>query len=307
MGKVGIIVDSSCGLMQKEAEKKGLYYAPIVINFDGKDMKSGVDITNDFLYKNMTMKSKVKTSAVPMATMFDLITKAEKENDSVIIITISKYISSGNDNAKVIAKDFKNVTVYDSKFVTPWIFHILDTILDLASKGKKDKILDLLARQDKAMWGILAPETLEFLYSGGRISKTQYIMGNLLKIIPLIPLINGELDNTGVIKTRSETKAGKRMADELDIEYKRLIKSGIKKNELEVATINVNSKKIHKEIRKALEKKGYENIGVGFMTPEIISHTGPKLAGCGIRMKNLAIKDKPKSKAKAKPKAKATK
>ncbi len=288
MGKVGIIVDSSCGLTKNEAEKKGLYYAPIIINFNGKDMKSGVDINPEFLYHNMNLKTQIKTSAVPMGTMLDLVKEAAAENTSVIVITISKHVSSGNDNAKVIAKDFENVTVYDSNFITPWIEHILDTIVDLAKEGKREEILELLERQERVMWGILAPNSLEYLHAGGRISKTQYIMGNLLKIIPLIPLINGSLNDTGVLKARTEIRAAKKMANELDIQYKKLIKSGIKEEELEVATIEINCKKFQKEIIRALEEKGYKNTGTSIITAEILAHTGPILVGCGIRMRNLA-------------------
>ncbi|NOQ50564.1 MAG: DegV family EDD domain-containing protein, partial [Mycoplasmataceae bacterium] len=276
MGKIGIIIDSSSGLTKKEAESKGFYFAPIIIDYNGVEKKVGVDIDNEFLFKHMNKNSKFKTAAVPMGVIDELIKKAIFENDRVIVLTISKYISSGNDNAKIVAKNYKNVYVHDSTFITPWIEHILDTLIQLANENKYDEIIDLIKLQEQANYALLAPSSLEFLFAGGRISRTQYLTGNLLKILPIITLREGSLQKDDVIKARTEKKAAKKIAGLIKKVYDEAIKNNF---DVECAIISSNADDFEKLVVEAMEKHDLTNLVQTNITAEIVTHIGPKFVG----------------------------
>ena len=209
--KTGIIIDSSFGITEKEAKKVGLYFIPIMVIMDGKEYKSGIDIDIDWLVKNLKKDSDFKTAACNPSEIINVYRKALKDNDHVIYIPISKHLSSTIETAKMISNEdeFKGkVTVYDSKFIGPWLLQFKDKFKNMIKGGATfDEFIEVLDSQKDRMIGWVYPNNLERLYHSGRLSRARYLSGSLLKITPIIEIKNGSLNDGEVIKTRSKEKA----------------------------------------------------------------------------------------------------
>lgn len=284
MKKIGILLDSSCGLSKKQAKSMGFYFVPILIDFDNKEYKSGIDINTNFLIKNMKPETKVSTAAITLGTLKISFDEALEEVEELIFISLSKHLSSINSTAKQLAKNYDGkVHIYNSDFITPWIQSEIPFLKDALKKQLSVKeIFSELDKHKNKMIAFLTPSSLSFLYKGGRISKKQYIAGNLLKIKPIIVVKNGRIDSEDVIKTRTLGKAYNKMIN-LILERKR---------ELECEGFITNlvllsmDKKINTELFKdKLEENNIKKIKETFLSPEIIAHVGPNAMGIGLVIK----------------------
>ncbi len=282
--KKGLLIDSSTGLTKKEAEEMGFYYISLIINLDGKEYKSGINIDNNFLLKNMNLKTKVQTSTAKLGELEEEIDKALKKVDQLLIITISKHLSSMNSMAKVLVDEEKykgKVFVYDSNFITPWIYHSFKQIKEWMENDniKMDYIIKKLDFIQDKMNAFLIPDTLDFLYAGGRITKTQYIAGSFLKVLPIIIVKNGRIDSEDIIKKRTITKAYDKAIEILKKQYNNWIKKGYR---VELKIINLNSYKNFAILKEKLEKEGFKDFEETIIAPEIVCHIGPRATGFGL-------------------------
>ncbi|BDV03343.1 MAG: 6-phosphogluconate dehydratase [Candidatus Hepatoplasma scabrum] len=282
--KKGLLIDSSTGLTEKQAREMGFYYSSLIINIDGKEYKSGINIDNKFLLDNMSLKTKVQTSTAKLGDVEQEIKKALKEVDQLLIITISKYLSSMNSMIKVLVDEEKykgKVFVFDSNFITPWIYHEFVNLKKWIENDevKMEFIIEKLSFLKDKMNAFLIPDTLDFLYAGGRITKTQYIAGSFLKVLPIIVVKNGRIDSEDIIKKRTINKAYDKAIEILKKQYNNWIKKGYR---VELKAINLNSDKNFSILKEKLQKEGFKEFEQTIIAPEIVAHIGPRATGFGL-------------------------
>ena len=136
--------------------------------------------------------------------------------DEVIIITISSKISGENNALKMLFEDNKNVLVLDSMLAVGGIRLIVDFLnrnKDIPFNEIETKVNEFIPRVH-----ILAiPETLRNLLKGGRLSKTEWLLGSILQIKPTIGFKEGKVrvvsKNRGIKKAMKEVAS---MLNELD-------------------------------------------------------------------------------------------
>lgn len=281
MKKIGILLDSSSGLTAKEAKSYGFYFAPILIDFNDKEYKSGINIDTNFLLKKMKPETKISTAAITLGELKKQFDNALKEVEELVFISLSKHLSSINSTAKALAKQYNGkVHVYDSEFITPWLYELIPALRKLLKRNATVKeIYDLLDIPKNHMLATLAPSSLDFLYKGGRITKRQYYGGNLLKIKPIIFVRNGAINEKDVLKTRTLAKTYEKMinfalADKKELEEKGYI--------VEFKILSMDKKENQELFKKKLEEKGVKKLKETFLAPEIVAHVGPNAMGLGI-------------------------
>lgn len=286
MAKVAIMVDSEFGLTETQARDIGFYFLPININIDGVEMKSNVDLTMEYLFKNLKKSTKISTSAPSILAFQEEFRKALKENDHVIYFSLTKHFSSINGTAILTSQEeeFKGkVTVYDSEFICPWLLYYKDRFLNMM-KGDAtlEEYLEVVSLQGQHMKGWVFPENLERVYAGGRLSKSQYIAGTLFRITPVIPIIQGRINNGGIIKTKSINKAIASIVKN-SIDYLEELKNkGIEGEILIVCISNPNENEYLNDIIKLFSGRGYNDLTVKWTSPAIACHLGVGGIGAGV-------------------------
>ncbi len=290
MKKVAIMIDSEFGITETEARELGFNFVPVIIIFDGKEMKSNVDLTLDFIYKNLTPKTDYKTAAPKYGDIENEYREALKTHEHVLYIPISKHLSSTYNTAKLIADEdeFKGkVTVYESEFIGPWIMYYKERLLNMmAADAPLQDYIDILSLQnDGVMKAWLFPKNLDRVYASGRLSKAQYLAGSLLKITPVMPVIQGAINNGGVIKTRSIAKAINTVVENT-IAYKDELESQGKEAEMLIACLDMPERNEFLSMMKdAFKEKGYKNIKETWLPPAITGHVGIGGVGAGCVIK----------------------
>lgn len=205
MVKFRIITDSSCGITQEEAKKYGVKVLPLTLQYKQKDYLDGIDISTDDFYSMLFTQNEKKdlfktvfgnekkefpkTSQVPPLEFKKAFEECFENNEIPIVLPIAACLS-GTYQSACIARDMfedKEIYVIDSKTALGCL-RIM--ILSLISKDFAT-INEVLAEINYMIAHITfyaVPDTLEYLYKGGRLSKTSAILGNLLQLKPIIML-----------------------------------------------------------------------------------------------------------------------
>lgn len=197
--KIAIIVDSSASLSVEEINKLGWNFLPLYINIDGKEYADGVDFTSENIFEFYKKSSKAHTSASNLQEAKNLFDKLSKTHDKVIMYPISTELSSQYANLSVLAQEYDNIDVIQSKNICELIVLDLFNFLDkkIQSLSEYEEALKDLGTYKKDQQVLLVPKYPDSLVKGGRLSPTAAAIAKLLKIVPIIEFKNGALVKYG--------------------------------------------------------------------------------------------------------------
>jgi len=283
MKKVALIIDSSFGLTEKQANEYGMYFVPIIITIDGQEKRAGINMDLNWFYENLKDDSEFKTSACLPIDIINEWRKALKDNDHVLHIPISKHISSTMNSAKLISQsnEFKDkVTVYNSEYIGPWFLSIVPQLREMIkSDVPLEEYIKLLDNVQTHMVGWIIPKNLERLYRSGRITKMQYIGGSVLKIVPVLKINGGRLDQDEVVKKRSNKKAISYIVNNIISNIKNINADNKKAKIIIVVLEKQENSPYLKLICDEFKKKGYQNYTILPLASTLLGHIG--LGGIG--------------------------
>ena len=209
-----IFVDSGSSIKKDELAKYNVELIPLKILIGDREyLDDGIDLPIDKFYKLIeTEKEFPKTSLPQLDVLEKRVTEYTNNGDEVVIITISSKISGENNALKMLFEDNKNVLVLDSMLAVGGI----RLIVDYLNRNKDipfDKIEEKVNEFIPKIQIMAIPETLRNLLKGGRLSKTEWLLGSILQIKPTIGFKDGKV--RVLSKNRGLKKAMKEVASML--------------------------------------------------------------------------------------------
>lgn len=267
---VRLLVDSGCSIKQEEAEKYNIELIPLKILLDGKEYNDGVDLSMDYFYDALINKKQFpKTSLPSLVDLEDKVNEYTSAGDDVIILTISSGISGTYNAIKLLFEENDKVLVLDSKLAVGGMRLIVDEINRYRNEGF-DVIKDKVEKIIPKIRIMAIPETLNYLFRGGRLSKAEWIFGSVLRIKPVIGFKNGKVNVSA--KKIGHKKGMEYIADalrefECDPNYDIVASYTYDKKNLD-ELISITDKKYLPQIRV------YDNLD-----PAIACHWGPNAYG----------------------------
>ena len=214
-----IITDSASDTPQWVIDEYNLLVIPTPVVIDEKDYFDGKTIRPEEFYSILRSGKDVKTYHINSQMFYDNFLPYAKKGDEVIYICFSTGIA-GTYNAANIAKmqlleEFPtfNLTIIDSKCACTGFGLATYYALLMQKKGaSKQEIIDGIVWHCKHMVHIFTVNTLEYLFKGGRLSRTQAIAGGLLDIKPILHVNDiGALE--AIEKVRGRQKSLKRLIE----------------------------------------------------------------------------------------------
>lgn len=195
MAKVKIFTDSTADLSQELIQKHHISIVPLYVGFGDDTYKDGIEITTVQLYDEVKKVGKLpKTSAPSPADFINAFKKSIDEGNEILYIGLSTKLSSTIQNARIAASEFPDakIEIVDSLNLSTGIGLLVMKAVDYANQGMNikeisSKIRELVPKIETAF----VPDTLDYLYLGGRCSALQSIFGNVLRIRPVIKVIEG--------------------------------------------------------------------------------------------------------------------
>ena len=280
LSKIAILTDSASDITPDMIEGLDVAVIPIRLKIGENNYKDGVNLSKkEFWHKLLTEKVMPKTAQPSPAEFRDYYEELfNKGYEKIISLHISSKMSGTQQVAKVareMLKKEKDIIIVDSKSVTfGQAYQVLEAAKMIKSGAKLEDILARLYEIADKMKIYFAVSDLTYLEKGGRIGRASSMIGNLLKLRPVLKLEDGEV--TLETKTFGERGAISYMEKILKNEGKNSIYLytawGGTNQELQSTDI---LKKTADTMRK-IEYKGRFEIGA-----TIGSHSGP-VFGIGI-------------------------
>lgn len=196
---IKILVDSSadCVLQDGIAD----FIVPISVNIDGRDYQSGIDITSDEFYKLLlNCKEFPRTSQPSPQTFIEIFEQIKSDGDQLIYLSLSSCLS-GTYQGALIAKemvDCDNIYILDTLGVTHIIGVLASYARNLINQGlSAGEIVDKCEELKNKIKVYAGVDTLEYLYKGGRLSRTSATVGEITCIKPIITISDGRVEAIG--------------------------------------------------------------------------------------------------------------
>lgn len=194
--KIGIVVDSTTGSRFKNDFFADASIVDLTINVADKSYIDG-ELSNEDILKFVDKKIKVQTSQPsPESFLNAFKEQLDLGYEHVICLTISKGLS-GTINSANLAKDMivnDNIIVIDSKTVGPGVTFLLEVINQGIEQGLEfTEVINKVNQKIDDITLYFSIEQLGALVAGGRLSKFQATIGNILKIKPILNFTQGSL------------------------------------------------------------------------------------------------------------------
>lgn len=192
---IRITTDSTCDLGES-IQKRGIGVVPLSVILGPKTYKDGIDIVPQDIFSYVAKTNELPKTAAPSIGNYEDFFRPYVENgDTVIHFNISSKSSSSYSSAVGAAKLFGDkVHIVDSKALSSGQGLLVMKACDLAEEGKSaEEIVNTVnILRDKVNTSFI-PDRLDYLFKGGRCSRMQMYGANILKIHPMITMVDGQL------------------------------------------------------------------------------------------------------------------
>ena len=218
---IKILADSASDLTVEDCQKYNIEFLPLTVQLDGEEYEDGVTISPKEVYDAMRDGKAPKTAQVSPQLFKDSFEKHVQEGNTVIYLAFSSELSGTYQGAKLMEQEVKenhpdaNLHIIDTKCASLGYGLVVLRAAELANNGASvEEILAASKHNAEHMEHIFTVDDLEYLYRGGRVSKTAAFVGTLLKIKPLLHVEDGKL--IPLEKIRGSKKVYKRMLEIMD-------------------------------------------------------------------------------------------
>lgn len=208
--KIAWITDSTATLSKEYITQHHIHVVPLEIIFGSESFKEDIDITAEAFYKRLAESKELpKTSQPAIGEFVSLYEKLKEEYEYAIAIHASSALT-GTYQTSVSAAAMVGlpIEIIDSKIGSYALGKMVQKGIELEQQGKTyEEIVSYLQTLPDKGRLYMIPGSLEQLHKGGRVSTTQALIGNLIKLRLLIKFDNGKAVLFDKIRTDSKAKA----------------------------------------------------------------------------------------------------
>ncbi|MFD2042712.1 DegV family protein [Ornithinibacillus salinisoli] len=197
---IKILADSASDLSKDHYNEYDIEMVSLTVHLDEKDYEDGQTIYPKTVYDAMRDGKAPKTSQVSPQTFKSVFTSYAESNQPLIYLAFSSELSGTYQTAKMMEQEVKEefpeapIHVVDTKCASLGYGLVVLEAAKMAKAGKSvEEILNDATRRATHMEHIFTVDDLEYLYRGGRVSKTAAFVGTLLKIKPILHVEAGKL------------------------------------------------------------------------------------------------------------------
>ena len=208
--KIGIVTDSGSDLPWDFAKENNVKIACLYMYVHDEEFREDENFDRDAYYKHF--EEEKAFLHIPKLHLYSFVPKTSQPNPKdytdaylehinegakdIIVITISQGLSgsinSANLAAKQIKRQYKDVNIYVVSSLSasyPEVF-LIRMALNLIKKKKysAEEIAKILQEQAVKIKTIILLPTLRYLWKGGRLRTTKFLLGSLLRKKPIVTM-----------------------------------------------------------------------------------------------------------------------
>jgi len=274
---IRVVTESVADLPSEVAQQWGIRTVPYLITWDGTTYLDGVELDPGRLYEAMHHGTQSVSTGFPSAKAFeDLYRQAADGADGIVSIHISGDLSGGYAQAAQTAAQLSGlppIRAVDSRTISMAQGYVALAAAKRAAQG--GTLEEVAAAAEKArdeVHFIAAVDTLEYLFRGGRLKRSTYLIGSALRIKPMIATVEGKLQPVG--RARNSGQAIKKVAA--------LVEERARGKTLHLTVVHAGNPEGAQALLAAVKSVAEPVDGyMGQITPALGAHGGPGLvAAC---------------------------
>lgn len=275
---VKILADSACDLSEHHYNEFDIEMVPLTVHLNGEDFKDGIDLLPKTIYDAMREGKNAKTSQVSPQAFKAIFTSYAKTNQPLVYLAFSSELSGTYQTAKIMEQEVKEeypdapIHVIDTKCASIGYGLVILHAAKLAKGGAPtEEIIESAKNRALHMEHIFTVDNLEYLYRGGRVSKTAAFVGTLLKIKPLLHVEDGKL--IPLEKIRGSKKVLNRMLEVME-------KRGIDLENQVIGICHGDDQERAEQLAAMIKEKfGAKDVVIEMIGSVIGAHVGPGTIG----------------------------
>jgi len=267
--RIALVTDSTSQIPPEWVAERGISVVPVEVIINGLAYSEGVDISSAAITAAMYAHEDVSTSRPAPSRFLDAYRQAAAGGaEQIVSAHLSAELSGTYQSALLAATDSPvPVEVVDSRTVSMGLGFAVLSGSDVARAG--GSVADVVAAikgRAGATRVLLYVDTLEYLRRGGRIGAASALLGNVLRMKPILTVRDGVV--TPLEKTRTSAKALTRLA-ELAIE-------SAGRGDVDICVQDLDTIERNRELAETLAfKLPSANITRGSVGAVVGSHVGP--------------------------------
>lgn len=198
MGGVAVVTDSTADLPRSIAERRGLHVVPMSVAFGSEVLVSGISIDVEEFYERLAGAAELPTTSQPAPAWFEeaYAACADAGAEAVVSLHVSSALSGTVDLARQVAAAADlPVTVVDSHQVSGGLaLMVLAAQRRAQAGGSAEEVTQAAAAVRDRLSSMVVVDTLDYLRKGGRLTGTQALLGTVLRVKPILGLVDGRLE-----------------------------------------------------------------------------------------------------------------
>lgn len=213
---VRIITDSASDIL--DGQYPGVTVVHLSISFSDGEYLDGVDITHRQFYEKLIETDDLPRTSQPAPFAFTQAIEGVLEEEpeaEIVIVCLSSKLSGTYESALAAAAPFgERVRVVDTLSVAVGEKALVESGLRMAEAGASAAEIEAALNIEREKIHVVALlDTLEYLYKGGRISKTLAMAGGMLSMKPVVTVQDGEVALLG--KARGSKRGNNLLIEEI--------------------------------------------------------------------------------------------
>jgi len=273
---VKILTDSTSYISEEICKQLDIKKVSLTVSWDDISFKEA-DIKNEDFYRMMEEKGIPKSSQPSIGEILEEMKKVVSNGDSLVGIFLSSEMSGTYSSALMvkgmILEEYKDaqIEIIDSRSNCMQLGFAAIVGARAAKEGKTlNEVVEIVKQNLRRSRFLFVPNNLEYLKKGGRIGGAKALIGNLLKIIPILTVENGK---TAVLtKVRTKKNAIAAMVE-------KLIKDSYIYGLKEIVVHHINCYTEALDLSKLIEEKLGVKPNIVDIGPVIGLHVGPGAIG----------------------------
>ncbi|MDY0236516.1 MAG: DegV family protein [Gudongella sp.] len=271
-----ILCDSACDLPEDIISELGIDVLPIMVINGEKSYRDRIDISPKEVYDNMREGVVYKTAQITPLIFQNKFEELTKDGSSVIYIGFSSGLSSTFQSAnlaKLTIEEEKpgvDIEVIDTKSASGGYGFIVHEAAKALKNGKtKEEVIEIIHFNINNIDHIFTVDDIEYLRRGGRVSKTNAVLGGMLNIKPILEVLDGNL--VVLEKVRGRNKVHKTMVELME---QRSVNKDF--SDKTVFIFHGDDIEAAEKLKELIEEKlGVKNFLISEVGAVIGAHTGP--------------------------------
>ncbi|SMP38999.1 DegV family protein [Anoxynatronum buryatiense] len=218
MHRIRIMTDSTSDLPDSFVQEHHIAVIPLYVNFNDRVFRDGVDLNPEQLYQTVAETDVFpKTSSPSPSDFLARFTPAIEAGDDILFIGISSRLSSTIQNARIAASEFEDhrIEVIDSLNLSAGIgILVMKAVMLLQEESLSlSQLADRIRTLVPKVRTYFAVDTLEYLHRGGRCSAMENLVGSMLRIRPILEVVEGQI----IVNRKVRGKREKLMNEMLEL------------------------------------------------------------------------------------------